>query len=148
MMIDVVELDLMATYPLRRSVLRDGTKSDEVVFDGDELLGTFHIGVANDGAIVAVSTWMPRRYPDLPEHEGYQLRGMATDPKFRGLGYGAAMLADGSARCARLGGTALWARARERAVSFYMRHGFELRGLPYTDLTTGLPHRDIVKFLR
>jgi predicted GNAT family N-acyltransferase len=146
-MIEVVELTAAQTHPLRRSLLRDGTRSDVVTFDGDELATTFHLGATIEGRLVTISTWVLRRYPDLPEHEGHQLRGMATEPDARGTGASAAVLRAGLARCAAAGSSVVWARARVAALSFYERYGFEVRGDEYVDLTTGLPHRDIVTFV-
>ena len=73
----IVELAAEQTHPLRRAVLRDSTETAEVVFDGDELASTFHLGIGSDDEPVAVSTWLERRYPDRPADPGYQLRGMA-----------------------------------------------------------------------
>jgi predicted GNAT family N-acyltransferase len=146
-MITLVDLTAAETHELRRSLLRSGTSSDEVVFDGDELADTFHLGARVDRELVTISSWMRRRYPDLPEHAGHQLRGMATVPAARRSGVGAEVLAAGVRRCARAGSTVVWARARVDALSFYERHGFETRGEQYVDLTTGLPHRDIVLFV-
>lgn len=144
----VVELTAEDTHPLRKRVLRDGTKSDVLVFDGDELDDTFHLGFrAPDGALVGISTWLLRAYPDRPAVVGYQLRGMATDPDHRGTGAGAAMVVAGLDRCRALGAGLVWARARDSALGFYERHGFVTAGLGYTDLTTGLPHHDIVRDL-
>jgi predicted GNAT family N-acyltransferase len=146
--VHIVEISPTATHPLRRSVLRDGTASDVVVFDGDDLPTTFHLGaMSDDGILIGISSWMERRYPDLPALSGSQLRGMATDPAVRGTGAGAAMLAAGVARCADGGIDVVWARARISALGFYVAHGFEPRGPEYTDLTTGLPHVDIVRRL-
>ena len=146
-MINVVELTAGQTHPIRRAVLRQGTASDIVTFDGDEAPDTFHLGAETDGDIVAISSWIRRRYPDLPVHEAHQLRGMATLPSHRGNGIGALLLLAGLDRGAADGSTVVWARARVSAVPFYTRHRFEPRGVEYIDLTTGLPHHDIVKFI-
>lgn len=146
-MIRVVEIEAEDTHELRRTLLRDGTASDRVVFDGDDEGATFHLGAFDDDTIVAISTWMSRRYPDLPGHPGHQLRGMATVPAARGTGVSDEVLVSGLGRCAELGSSVVWARARVDALSFYLRHGFEPRGHDYVDLTTGLPHRDIVTFI-
>ena len=37
-MIVIVDLEPAETHPLRRAVLRDGTRSDELEFDGDEIV--------------------------------------------------------------------------------------------------------------
>jgi predicted GNAT family N-acyltransferase len=143
----VVEIEADETHDLRRSLLRDGTPSDQVAFEGDDDDTTFHLGVFVDDTLVAISTWMSRRYPDLPGHPGHQLRGMATAPTARGTGVSDDMLVSGLGRCGEVGSTVVWARARVGALSFYQRHGFEIRGHEYVDLTTGLPHRDIVTFI-
>lgn len=144
---DVIEIAAHETHDLRRSVLRDGTRSDRVVFDGDELGSTFHLAVPGDRGPIAIATWMERRYPDLPALVGYQLRGMATEPAQRGRGLAAALLGAGVERCRRAGAEVVWARARVSALGFYEGQQFETRGPEYVDTTTGLPHVDIVRLL-
>lgn len=142
--IDVVEITAADTHPLRKRVLRDGTRSDVLEFEGDELASTFHLGCRGGGVLIGVSTWLERNYPDRPADIGYQLRGMATDPDHRGIGAGDAMVCAGLDRCRALGATLVWARARDTALGFYARHGFTTAGRGYIDLTTGLPHHDIL----
>lgn len=146
-MFTVVELSAEKTHPIRRTVLRNDTPDTSVVFDGDELADTMHLGVEHEGELVSIGTWLVRRYPDLPQHAAHQLRGMATLPEHRGSGLGALLLAAGVERCRQRGSTVVWARARVTALGFYLAHGFEPVGAEYVDLTTGLPHRDIVRNL-
>ena len=145
MPVELVDLRPEQTHPLRRSVLRDGTPSDDVVFDGDDLDSTFHLGADVDGALLAISTWLRRPYPDRPGDPGYQLRGMATVPAHRGEGLGAVLLEAGIGRCRAAGASVVWARARDAALPFYTRFGFVTVGLGYVDLTTGLPHHDVIR---
>ena len=144
----VVELSPDETHPIRRSVLRDRTPSEDVVFDGDDLATTFHLGIRIDDQLVAVSTWLARPYPDRPAAPGFQLRGMATLADRRGTGVGAQLLAAGIERCRAAGAAVVWARARDAALPFYTRHGFATIGRGYVDLTTGLPHHDILLDIR
>lgn len=143
----VVDLTPEQTYTIRRSVLRDGTPSDVVAFDGDRAPGTYHLGVRAESGLVAISSWMERRYPDLPAHAAHQLRGMATLAEHRSHGLATILVEAGAARAAAAGSTVVWARARVEALEFYERNGFETRGAQYTDLTTGLAHQDIVMFV-
>lgn len=147
-MFAVVELSAEQTHPIRRAVLRNDTPDDDVVFDGDDRPDTIHLGVEVDGGLVAISTWLVRRYPDLPDREAHQLRGMATLPERRGSGAGRLLLAAGLDRCRAVGSAVVWARARVTALDFYVSHGFEPVGVEYVDLTTRLPHRDIVRHIR
>ena len=144
MPLELVDLRPEDTHALRRTVLRTGTPSDEVVFDGDELDTTFHLGIRADGAIVAISTWIERPYPDRPGDQGFQLRGMATVDTLRGSGLGTLLLDAGVERCRDTGARLVWARARDQALPFYEHHGFTTVGLGYVDLTTGLPHHDVI----
>ena len=146
-MTEIVEITAADTHDLRRRVLRDGTPSDVVVWEGDTEPTTFHLGVREADAVIAISTWLRRRYPDRPAEEAVQLRGMATEPTWRGTGVSARLLLAGLDRCADEGATLVWARARIAALSFYTRHGFEAVGPEYTDLTTGLRHHDIVRIV-
>jgi predicted GNAT family N-acyltransferase len=128
-------------------VLRDGTPSDEVRFDGDDLATTLHLGVLAGDEVVAISTWRPKEYPDLPATAAVQLRGMASAPEVRGSGAATLLLRAGIERAAADGARVVWARARDTALGFYEANGFETVGRGYVDLTTGLPHHDIVLHL-
>lgn len=143
----VVDLAASDTHELRRRVLRDGTSSDKVVWEGDELDSTFHLGLRIDDELVAISSWMAVAYPDRPAVPGFQLRGMATAPERRGRGLGARLLAAGVERCRERGAGLIWARARDTALTFYEAHGFVAVGPGYIDLTTGLPHHDVIREL-
>ena len=144
----LVPLEPEETHPLRRAVLRNGTPSVEGVFDGDELDTTFHLGVRIGEDVVAISTWLERPYPDRPADQAFQIRGMATVDAHRGEGLGALLLEAGIERCRSQGAALVWARARDTALPFYVRHGFATVGVGYVDLTTGLPHHDVIREIR
>lgn len=134
-MIDVREITATDAYPLRRTVLRTGTVSNDVAFDGDD--GGFHLGAFDGDELVAISSWLPI------DDATYRLRGMATAPNRRGAGIGAVLLAAGIDKLEQLGGRAVVANARVDALDFYLRHGFTQVGDVYLDATTGLPHQRI-----
>jgi len=143
--IEVVEVPAEATYQLRRAVLRDGTPSDVVAFDGDDLPNTFHLAARDEGgSIVGIASFMERPHPDLPAAT-YQLRGMATSPWCRGRGVAGAILDEGLRRLTARDVQQVWARARVSALGFYLGHGFETHGDEYVDTTTALPHVDITR---
>ncbi len=143
---DIVEISAADTHDLRRRVLRDGTASDIVGFEGDDDPETFHLGARDrGGVVVAISTWLRRPSPARPDLSAHQLRGMAIGPALQGTGIGSRLLAAGIDRCASAGSALVWARARTSALEFYVRHGFELDGDEYVDPTTGLPHIDVFR---
>jgi predicted GNAT family N-acyltransferase len=144
---EIVAITAHATHPLRTAVLRDGDPTRSVEFDGDHLDSTVHLAVQLDGVLVATSTWLWRRHPDHPEVEGVQLRGMATSVTLQGRGIGGRLLEHGVAAAHERGAGLVWARARDAALEFYLRHGFAVFGPGYVDQTTDLPHHDVIRRL-
>ena len=130
------------THDLRRRVLRDDTRTTEVVLEGDE--SALHLVAERSGEVVAVSSWFSRAHPTYRGREGRQLRTMASAPEARGTGAATVLLADGLDRARTEGADHVWARARTTALGFYRRAGFVTLGEEYVDETTGLPHIDIV----
>jgi len=145
----VVELTAAETHDLRRAVLRTGTPSDEVVLPGDDDPATVHLGLRDDrGRVVATSTWRPRPAPHEVGGGGaaaVQLRMMATDPALQGTGLGGRLVEAGVAWAFSRGADVVWANARDTAVDFYRRHGFDVVGASFVTESTGLPHHLVVR---
>jgi GNAT superfamily N-acetyltransferase len=138
----VIELTAEGTHDLRRAVLRHDTPTKDVVFPEDELPGTWHLGLTIDGDVVATSTWVPRPYEGAP---AVQLRGMATARHLQGQGHGGLLVEAGCLRARSDGATVVWARARDAALVFYQRHGFDVVGDGFIDEATQLPHHVVVR---
>jgi len=145
--VSIVEITADRTHDLRRRVLRSGTVSTDVEFDGDEDPGTTHLGAVRGSAVVAIVTLLRRPFPYEPVTPALQLRGMATDPESRGTGLGMRLVAASEERARGEDATLIWARARSSAIGFYLGAGFETHGTDFDDPTTGLPHRLITKRL-
>ena len=151
--LEVVEITAHDTHALRLSVLRFDTPTKEVSFAEDHLDGVVHLGVrdldADGEPIVAVSSWVPRRYADpvdgTIEDRAVQLRGMATDRTLQARGIGGLLLDEGLSRMAAAGHRIVWARARDVAVRFYERHGFAIRGDGFVDEATQFPHHVVMR---
>ena len=140
--LEIVEIAAADTHALRLSVLRFDTPTKEVVFPEDDWPGSWHLGVRRDGELVATSSWVPR------EHRGaaaVQLRGMATARALQSGGVGGHLLEAGCDLALAKGFTLVWARARDAALAFYLRHGFEVEGDGFIDNATQLPHHVVVR---
>jgi len=140
----VVELTAEETHPLRLSVLRSDTPSKVLAFNEDDWPGTIHLGVRDADGVVAVSSWVPEPYLGEP---AVHLRGMATAPHLQGQGVGGILIEAGCERAA-LVAPLVWARARDVALGFYLRHGFTVVGDGFTDDLTQKPHHMILRRLR
>lgn len=142
--VEVVELSAEETHPLRFAVLRHDTPTKDVSFAEDTDPGAIHLGIRVGGELVATSTWIPRPHN---EHPAIQLRGMATAHHLQGTGIGGKLLEGGCQRAAATGARLVWARARDAALDFYLRHGFTVEGEGFIDATTNLPHHLVVRQL-
>lgn len=130
---------------LRHGVLRAGLPRDEAIFDGDDDPTTLHFAAClNPLRIVGCASFM------LNSHEGqpaWQLRGMATDPQFRNLRIGGALL-DAAENVLRQTSPLrlLWCNARTPALRFYQRQGWT----PISDIfeiPTAGPHVRMIRHL-
>lgn len=133
--------------PLRLSVLRDGTPSQNPRYDEDDLDGTVHFATRDNdsgGDIVATSTWLLRPWPPDPLAIAVQLRGMAVATHCQGRGLGGLVLAKGIRYAQELGAKYVWARARDSAIYFYQRHGFTVVGDAFIDESSGADHHLVV----
>lgn len=108
---------------LRHAVLRAGLPRDAAVFEADDLPTTMHFGaLLEDGRLVGCASFMLNSYEGQP---AWQLRGMATDPQFRSLGIGAALLEAAEMMLMRKSPLRLlWCHARTPALEFYQRQGW------------------------
>jgi ribosomal protein S18 acetylase RimI-like enzyme len=122
--VTVEESDAETTYPLWRDVLREGRPVPRL----QDPAGTFHLAArSSSGDVVGVVRFSPAPCRWRPGARApWQLRGMATDAGARGTGAGRALLAEGLARVAALGGDLVWCDARVPAVGFYERMGFSV----------------------
>jgi ribosomal protein S18 acetylase RimI-like enzyme len=139
--ITIEQVEAVDTYPLRAQELRQGRPLE---MDGDDAPYALHLAARIDGGeIVGVVRFHPRDCPWRPGEGSWQLRGMATDPRVRGLGAGRALVAEGLARVAARGGDLVWCDARKDAVGFYERIGFTIVTEEY-DLRPVGPHRGML----
>ena len=125
---------------LRMSVLRDGPPSQDPRYAEDDTVGSVHLGLRESGVLVACSTWLPRPWPLDQAAPATQLRGMAVVKHLQSKGLGNILLQAGITRAKALESTYVWARARDRALYFYERNGFETIGDQFIDEATGLGH--------
>ena len=148
--IDGVRLELRRALveeliSLRHGVLRYGLPRETAVFDGDDAPTTRHYGAFEGPAAVGCATLMLNQWEGEP---AWQVRGMATDARFRSRGLGAALLemAEGELAIERSPVRLLWCNARVPAVRFYKTLGWAVRCEPF-DIPTAGPHVRMTKRL-
>ena len=137
-----------AVIPLRQRVLRPGLPVKEACFPGDNLRSTWHVGtyLAKNGrplgAPVCCATFVFNQYG---EKLAWQLRGMATDPKYQGKGLGKSLLLWAEEQIRRRTGMwFFWCNARTTAVEFYEKQGWKCDSGVF-DIEGAGPHRKMIK---
>jgi GNAT superfamily N-acetyltransferase len=136
-------------HDLRRRVLRenDATKSVDEPRDADPT--SLHFAGILDGRVVVSASFYPMTAPVRPDLVSYQLRYMAVDGDVQGHGYGARVLDAAEPALREAGAEQLWANARDTALGFYLKTGWELiPGSEHISAETQLPHHRIVKLIR
>lgn len=146
--VDMRRATLEEITDLRHQVLRQGLPLSAAIFDGDRDPGSRHDGafepVTSPPRAVGCATLHLNHWLDEP---AWQLRGMATDPAFRGMGLGRQILAFLEADIRAVQPVVLlWCNARTPAVRFYQKLGWQVVSETF-DIPTAGPHVQMVKRL-
>ena len=143
----VVPLPTADILDLRVRVLRKGTPFTHANYPEDEYADAVNFCIVREGRPVATSTWFAKECPEVPGTPAVQLKGMAVDDDLQGAGLGALLINRGLDHARSLGASLVWARARDSALYFYERRGFEVRGEGFMDEPTAMPHHIVVHTL-
>ncbi len=108
-------------YDLRMAVLIAGTNRTSPQFPGDLDPGVLHLAAFDGEQVIGCASFIPSEWMGQP---AWQLRGMATDPRYLGKGVGSAVLKYAEAILCSRGRPILWCNARTSAVGFYLKQGW------------------------
>ena len=128
--------------PLRSKILRNGLPPEECVFPTDQLEGAFHLAYYVDNEIATIASFFPKNYADKKEL-GYQLRGMATDTPFLGMGYGKELVKFAIEYIKNTNAQYIWCNARTTAVKFYEKLNFHVISEEFEVAGIG-PHYEMI----
>jgi len=134
--IKIIEAD--ETHLVRHPVLRAGKPIESCVFKGDNLDTTIHTGIFVKDKLVGVCSFLKNNHNLIPATSQYQLRGMAILENFQGLGLGKTILNYSELQLKNKGINAIWCNAREIAVNFYKKNGYQTTGKPFNIKDIGL----------
>jgi len=137
----IAAVDGATTRELRRAVLRPGWP-EAAPMHGDDNPEALHIAaIDDDDVVIAACLVLPRAYPKQPgTASAWQLRGMATAESHRSQGLGAELVVAVLAELRQRGAQLVWCEARNAAIRFYSRNGFEVDGEEFLHAETGIPH--------
>nr|WP_298660133.1 GNAT family N-acetyltransferase [uncultured Flavobacterium sp.] len=128
MNLQVKKIPFNKTFAVRHPVLRAGKPVETCYFEGDELPTTTHFGLFLEEKLLGVLSVFKNECPILESKNAYQYRGMAILAPYQNKKYGVLLLDAANTWVAEEQGDLIWFNAREKAIGFYERNGFEKRG--------------------
>ncbi|MDE2038269.1 MAG: GNAT family N-acetyltransferase [Patescibacteria group bacterium] len=133
---------------LRHRVLRPGLPPETARFPGDERDATWHVAAfppgphGDEGPVISCASFFDCPYR---ESNGWQLRGMCTDPSYRGFGISRILLEVAAQTIVADSGVRLfWCNARMLAIGFYQKQGWKVDSEEFDIPTAGL-HKKMYK---
>jgi len=81
--------------------------------------------------LIGVATFIKNDIESIKAKSSYQLRGMAVLSQYQGKHYGQRLLSFAIEALQKKQIDLLWCNARERALNFYLKQGFEILGDPF-----------------
>ncbi|MGE3610933.1 MAG: GNAT family N-acetyltransferase [Bacteriovoracaceae bacterium] len=125
---EVLRIKAIDTHPIRHKMLRPNGTVEDCIFKGDNDELTFHLGAFVDKKLVSVASFYFEKHPLFSDTYQYRLRGMATVPEYQGQGLSSALLRTAFPVIKQNQCTLLWCNAREKAMGFYSKVGFNPTG--------------------
>lgn len=121
----VREITTEETIELRSRVLRPNQPRSACYYPDDHLAK--HFGAFNgEGRLMSIVTAHAEDSPRFSPKGQWRIRGMASEPEAQGKGFGAAVLLGLMDWARDRGIPLLWCNAREKAIPFYLKHGFSV----------------------
>jgi GNAT superfamily N-acetyltransferase len=145
MSLDVVHITMDEVLSVRLDVLRRGTPSTDATYAEDSDPSAVHLGIRIDGLPVATSSWYIKPFPINSTERALQLKGMAVRDNIQSTGAGKLLINAGLELARASECSLVWARARDSALYFYERAGFDTVGDAFIDDATGMSHHLVVR---
>ena len=124
----IKEIQSSETYLVRQEELRKGKPLETCHFEGDDEKTTKHFGIElNEKIIGIVSVYQVNSQLFFDENQ-FQIRGMAVLEAHQQKGYGALLIERAEKYCFEKNASVIWFNAREKAVPFYEKNGYQTKG--------------------
>jgi len=131
MNLQVKKIPFNKTFIVRHPILRTGKPIEMCYFEGDDLPTTVHFGLFLDEVIIGVLSVFKNECPIIESKNAYQYRGMAILELHQNKQYGVLLLNAANSWVIENQGDLIWFHAREKALRFYQRNGFQVIGDSY-----------------
>lgn len=137
-MMTTKEISSGETYVLRHLILWPHIKNTEdCTIDIDEREDAIHLGTFVGDRLISVCSLFAQKNSKIDSGKQYRLRAMATHPDFRGRNAGKMLVEFAVELLKSRDYDFLWCDAREVALGFYGKLGFEVVGDWYEVMDVG-----------
>jgi len=111
---------------IRHQVLKIGQPIESCYFEGDLDEGTKHFGAFLNNELVGVATMMLKNTAVYKVHPVFRLTGLSVLPEHQHRHIGKRLLHFAEENISRKGSVMIWCFAREAAIPFYKKNGYQL----------------------
>ncbi|MCL9804758.1 GNAT family N-acetyltransferase [Flavobacterium amniphilum] len=136
----MIEIKIIAselTYKVRQPILRPGKLIESCRFEGDDLNTTIHFGLYKNDELIGVVSVFEVQNENFGNKKQYQVRGMAILENEQQNGYGNLLMTEVEKLALHNNVNIIWFNAREKAVSFYKKSGYETFGTEFDIIGIG-----------
>jgi ribosomal protein S18 acetylase RimI-like enzyme len=127
-MIDIRKISAQESFIVRHPILRNGKPIESCLFEGDDLPTTQHFGLYENDKLEGVISLFKNNNSLFKDKFQVQIRGMAVLENNQRKGFGC-LLVEHSENVLKLQNLSLiWFNARENAIGFYQKMGYEITG--------------------
>lgn len=130
-MVQIKIIPTNLTYPIRHEVLRKGKPLESCYFENDDLPTTHHFGIFFEEELIGVVSAFENKNETFQETTQLQIRGMAIMEQYRNNNFGALLINRVEEFAENHKMELLWFNAREKAVNFYKKNGYSVKGDPF-----------------
>ncbi len=119
------------TYLVRHPVLRKGKPIESCAFNGDDLHSTQHFGLFDADRLIGVLSLFVEKCDLFETETQLQFRGMAVLESEQNKGIGEQLMRYAESQITLQSPYLIWLNAREKAISFYKKMGYQSIGEPF-----------------
>ena len=127
----VEEVNYTTMLALRRQVLYSNNRTlAACIYPTDILSKTLHLGIYNNDTLASIGSF---HFESLKDRDGVgiRLRGMATNPEFRGAQYGSLILTFAKNYFETKEVAYIWCNARKVAYDFYVKNRYQFISIEF-----------------
>lgn len=132
---------------IRHKVLKIGQPVDACYFEGDLEEGTKHFGAFVDNKLIGCATMMLKKTANFKVHPVYRLSGLSVLQENQKQHVGKKLLKFAEDNISKKGSVMIWCFARETALKFYKKNGYQLN-IPEVVIPNIGAHKIMFKFVK